>query len=160
MKRLLSFSSDEEHLATFNNVIIAGSRDFASEEHYALLKRTMDEFVAKNGRPVYIISGGARGADSLGERYAKENSIAVKHFIPDWDKYGKRAGMLRNKDMARNADALVVFWDGASRGTRNMIESAYNLRLEVVLVMYNKYNNAGPGIVSAHQQLLSPRKLI
>lgn len=153
MKQLLSFSNND---AKFEDVIVAGSRDFASEENYALLKRTIDGFIAKNGKPARFISGGARGADALGERYATDHQIDIVRFIPNWDKFGKKAGMLRNRDMAKSADALIVFWDGQSKGTRNMIEIAYNLRLEVELVLYeNNNNNAGLRIVSAHQQLFA-----
>lgn len=67
------------------------------------------------------MSGCARGVDRDGEYYAKCNNIPVKHFIPQWDVYGKAAGMVRNHEMALYADALIAVWDGKSRGTQHMI---------------------------------------
>ncbi len=111
-------------------VIIAGGRDFFD---YALLKRTMDTLLANVKEDITVVCGKARGADTLGEQYAKERGYTVACFPADWDKYGKAAGFIRNEQMAQNADALVAFWDGQSRGTRNMIELAqrYNLKIRV-----------------------------
>lgn len=135
-------------MANFKKVIIAGSRDFCSEEHYRLLETEMDNYVLTFGLPDEIVSGAARGADRLGERYASENGIEITRFVPDWDRLGKRAGFLRNEDMAKYADTLVAFWDGESRGTKHMIEYAMKRGLDVFLVMTNKNkNNARSGIV-------------
>lgn len=113
-------------------VIIAGGRYFSN---YDLLKERCD-FFFQNRRPTAIVCGEARGADSLGKQYAKENSIPVMSFPADWDKYGKRAGYIRNEEMADNADALIAFWDGQSRGTRNMIEIAKRKGRLVRIVRY------------------------
>jgi hypothetical protein len=75
-----------------------------------------------------IISGGARGVDSLAIRYAKDNKLPYETFIPDWDKYGKKAGIYRNCEMGDCADALIAIWDGASSGTKHMITYAMNLK--------------------------------
>ena len=69
-----------------------------------------------------IISGGAAGADKLGERYAKEHGIALEVIKPEWGKYGKSAGMKRNMLMADMADYVFAFWDGKSPGTKGMID--------------------------------------
>jgi hypothetical protein len=78
-----------------------------------------------------VVSGGARGIDQLGERWARDSGVPIKTFEPNWDKFGRSAGMIRNVEMARYADALIAIWDGKSRGTRHMIEQAkkYGLRL-------------------------------
>lgn len=68
-----------------------------------------------------VISGTARGVDTLGERYAFEIGVPVAIFPPDWDTLGKGAGFVRNKEMADRADALVAVWDGVSKGTAHMI---------------------------------------
>lgn len=94
-------------------VIIAGSRSF---NNYSKLKRVMDTISA-----LEIVCGEARGADSLGRRYAEENGIPIKSFPAQWDKYGKAAGIIRNHEMGDYADYLVAFWDGQSRGTKDMI---------------------------------------
>lgn len=99
-------------------VIIAGGRDYTNFQQLTL---TMDALL-KYKAAVTIISGGARGADSLGERYAKLRGYTYIVMKADWDKYGKRAGYLRNKDMLDEASAAVCFWNGISRGTANMID--------------------------------------
>ena len=100
-------------------VIIAGGRDF---NDYQRLCKTMD-YLLKNKVPeVTIISGGARGADSLGERYANERGFSLIIMKADWEKYGKSAGIIRNKEMLSTADEVVCFWNRVSRGTGHMIK--------------------------------------
>ena len=108
-------------------VIIAGTRTFLD---YELLKNTISE---SGFELTQIISGGARGADALGERYAKENNVPCRVMTANWDVLGKAAGYVRNEDMAKVADALIAFWDGQSKGTRNMIDIAkrHNLKIFV-----------------------------
>ena len=123
-------------------IIIAGSRDF---NNYDLLKKEVLNIVKDDNRPkelVKIISGGARGADTLGEYFAKEFGLEVKRFIPDWDSLGKRAGYVRNADMAKYAvqdghyGLLIAFWNGESRGTKHMIDLANKYGLEVHVINY------------------------
>lgn len=111
-------------------VIIAGGRLF---DDYAYLKDSMDYLLQNVKDEIAVICGKARGADTLGEKYAKERGYTVHYFPADWDRYGKSAGYIRNEEMAKNADALVAFWDGKSRGTKNMIKLAhqYGLRVRV-----------------------------
>src|SRR5665213_402070 len=116
-------------MAEIIKVIIAGSRNF---EHYQLLKFKCNAILKelKGKSEVQIVSGGANGADKLGERYARENHYICKRFEPDWDKNGKAAGFIRNEEMAKYADYLIAFWDGQSKGTKHMIEiaSKYNIK--------------------------------
>ena len=114
-------------------VIIAGGRDF---DDYELLKFTMDRLLVNIKRQICVVSGAARGADLLGERYAKERGYTVRRFPADWS-LGRGAGFIRNEEMAQNADALVAFWDGKSRGTQHMIKTAERYKLEVRVKMYN-----------------------
>jgi hypothetical protein len=111
-------------------VIIAGGRSFSD---YNLLREVCDHML-QNQVEVEIVSGKARGADSLGEKYAKEKNYTIKEFPADWEKYKKSAGYIRNKEMAEYADAAIVFWDGKSKGSKHMIELSqeYNLKLKVV----------------------------
>lgn len=95
-------------------VIVAGSRSFAD---YPRLVSVLATIPASE-----IVCGEARGADLLGRRYAEEYNIPIKSFPAQWDKYGKSAGYIRNKEMGNYADFLVAFWDGKSRGTKNMID--------------------------------------
>lgn len=94
-------------------ILIAGSRDFYD---YAEFKYVMD-YAHEKYNITEIVSGGARGADSLAERYAKENIIPIKIFPAKWDMYGKSAGFIRNAEMhnylANYEDRMCIcFWDG------------------------------------------------
>jgi len=78
-----------------------------------------------------IVSGGARGVDKLGERYAKDKNIDLKVFPADWEAHGKRAGILRNTEMAEYADALIAVISNNSKGTTHMIKDATEKGLKV-----------------------------
>ena len=116
-------------------VIIAGGRDF---KDYDLLVKTMNHLLSNIKDDITVVCGKARGADTLGEQYAKEYGYSVQYFPADWDRYGKAAGYLRNTEMAKNADALAAFWDGMSLGTRHMIEIARSRGLKVRVKHYDK----------------------
>ena len=111
-------------------VIIAGSRTFSD---YTLLHQKCDEII---NTPAEIVSGTARGADRLGERYAIEKGCPIKKFPADWDNLGRSAGYLRNEEMAKYADTLIAFWDGTSKGTSHMIVLATKHNLKVHIVKY------------------------
>lgn len=116
-------------------VIIAGGRNFSdknllTESCNAILKPLVKDHA------ITIISGNAPGADRTGERYAQERGFKIKRMPADWKKYGKAAGPIRNREMAEQADALIAFWDGSSRGTANMIESARHRNLIVNVINY------------------------
>lgn len=85
-----------------------------------------------------IVSGCAKGVDSSGEYYAKECSLPIHKFPADWDKYGKGAGHIRNKQMAEYADALLLIWDGESRGSANMKATMLKLNKPVYEVIIKK----------------------
>jgi hypothetical protein len=99
-------------------LIIAGSRNVTD---IALVYKALDYFNFNEGNVAEIVSGGARGVDTLGEQVALALGIPVKRFPADWDKYGKSAGYKRNQDMANYADALLAIWDCFSKGTYHMI---------------------------------------
>lgn len=107
--------------------IIAGSRDFLN---YEVLQQVVS---GCDWNITYIISGAARGADALGEQYARSHNIPIMLYPANWDKYGVAAGHIRNKEMAENADALIAFWDGKSKGTKNMIDVFKRKRLPMLV---------------------------
>ena len=119
----------------FFRVIIAGTRTFSN---YEQLRTTCNNLLSEKQRThtIVVISGTARGADQLGERYAKERGFQLRHFPADWERNGKAAGYIRNAKMADNADALIVFWDGQSRGTKNMIDIARRKSLDMRIIQY------------------------
>lgn len=110
-------------------VIIAGSRDF---DDYELLRSYCDH-VLQNQKDIEIVSGTAKGADHLGERYAIEKGYKTTRFPADWSRHGKAAGYIRNEEMAKYGEALIAFWNGNSKGTEHMINLAnkYNLKIRV-----------------------------
>ena len=117
--------------------IIAGGRDF---NDYERLKKVMDNCPHEITE---VVCGKARGADSLGEKWALEKGIHVEYFIPDWESLGKRAGFVRNNNMAEySCDSgeteglLVAFWDKNSKGTEHMIDIATNYGMIVKVVKY------------------------
>ncbi len=108
---------------------IVGSRDFLD---YVFLESRLNELLSLF-TVEEIISGGARGADSLGERFARERGIPVRVFRADWARLGRRAGHLRNKDIVSRADVIVAFWDGLSLGTRDTLHQARRAGKRVIL---------------------------
>ena len=123
---------------TYYKLIVAGGRDFTD---YELLAEKLDNIryvVWDQGLAddLEIVCGKARGADTLGETWAKKNHVGVKYFPADWDEYGKSAGYRRNGEMAEYGDALLAFWDGESKGTAHMINLATDKDLIVMVVNY------------------------
>lgn len=108
-------------------VIIAGSRTFNAVD-YPLIEEAC---LASTYWYTEVISGTAEGVDALGEHFAKLMGIPVRRFPADWDRYGRSAGIRRNEEMAKNADALVAIWDGRSKGTSHMIAEARRRQLLV-----------------------------
>lgn len=111
-------------------VIIAGGRDF---NNYNLLTQTMDEL---NIIISEVVCGDAKGADTLGATWASTNGIPVNHYPADWDTYSRSAGIIRNRQMAEYADFLVAFWDGKSRGTKNMIDIMQQIGKHGRVILY------------------------
>lgn len=117
-------------------LVIAGGRDFLDYNRLAEVVQNGLTGPLKAYR-VSVVSGMARGADALGHRYGHAIGLHVYEFPADWDTYGKRAGFLRNAQMAAFADGLLAFWDGQSRGTAHMIEQMRSLGKPVKIVYYN-----------------------
>lgn len=120
--------------------IIAGCRTFDDLE---LMERTAIKIFNKRQYmppDMEIISGNAAGADITGEKFAKAYGIPVKKFVPDWNAIGKRAGIVRNSEMAFYATqdgytgVLLAYWDSKSKGTKHMIEAALTRGIEVYVI--------------------------
>lgn len=119
-------------------VIIAGGRDF---DDYEKLAAAMDFYLGHIEDEIVVVCGLCGGADQLGHRYATERGYRISYHPANWEYYGKAAGPIRNEEMAKNADALVAFWDGESRGTKNMIELARKYNLLVRIKRYPRSKN-------------------
>ena len=122
-------------------VIIAGSRNFVN---YNLLQAECDKILSAEIKKepvtdVTIISGGASGADKLGEKYAKKRHLSIVRFEANWDRFKNAAGPIRNEKMAKYAaevdrKMLIAFWDGQSKGTGSMIDLAKKHGIEVHVI--------------------------
>ena len=97
-------------------VIIAGCRNWRAS------RSRIQEVVEESGFEVTeLVSGGAPGIDESGEIWAKWEGVQIQIFRASWTTLGRKAGPIRNAEMAKYADALIAFWDGKSRGTGSMI---------------------------------------
>jgi hypothetical protein len=112
-----------------NKVAVIGSRTF---DDYGYMKETLDTLMPID----LIVSGGAKGADSMAEQYAAENGIPTLVFKPDWKKHGKIAGFLRNTTIVEESNTVVAFWDGKSNGTKNSLDTAKRLNKTVIIKLF------------------------
>ena len=111
-------------------IVVAGTRDF---EDYGIAREFIDMCISdiRQKYKLVFVSGCCRGADMLGERYAKENGFEIERHPADWERFGRSAGPRRNKEMAEMSDYVICFWDGKSRGTASMISYAKALNKQV-----------------------------
>ena len=117
-------------------IVVAGTRTFNKAHYQSKMKPMLSKLIYRlkgMGYEPVIISGKNKtvnkigdifGADYYGEEFAKEFKLEVEEYPADWDKHGKAAGPIRNEQMAKAANAVIVFWDGKSRGSKNMIDMA------------------------------------
>ena len=115
-------------------LIIAGGRDFNNYPAITKAFAELTEFIPDN--TITIISGMARGADTLGIRLAQEYGMELIRKPANWDLYGKSAGYRRNEQMAQMATHLIVAWDGKSKGTGHMIDLAKKYNLVIKQISY------------------------
>jgi hypothetical protein len=109
------------------NVGVIGSRSF---NDYLLLEQILTQLEIST-----IISGGAKGADLLAEKYANRQNIETIIFKPDWS-IGKGAAAIRNQKIVENSDMIVAFWDGKSKGTSMTIKIAESKNIKVLKIIY------------------------
>jgi len=116
--------------------IIAGSRGITR------FSRVLNAVESSGFEITEVVSGAARGVDTLGEEWAWTSNIPIKQFPAKWKEYGKTAGFIRNQEMADYADALIAVWDGKSSGTLDMINRAKenNLKVFVDIVLEKPYD--------------------
>ena len=117
-----------------NRVILSGGREFSN---WGLFKMKVSAYILLlDPDDTEIVSGDAKGADALAENYAAEYHYPYKQFRADWERWGKPAGPIRNREMAAYGTHLIAFWDGQSPGTKNMIEEATSVGLKIRVVYY------------------------
>jgi len=107
---------------------IVGSREF---KNYELFSDAMKQYLSDIS---WVVSGGAPGADSLAEKWAKENKKMLTIYPADWLNLGKKAGYVRNTDIVKNSDMIIAFWDGKSKGTKHTIGLAQKMGKECKII--------------------------
>ena len=112
------------------NVGVVGSRDWTDKE---FIFKILDEVDLRSGGQDTIVSGGAIGADTFAEKYAKEKHITRLIIKPDYEHHGKIAPLLRNKVIIDYSDMLVAFWNGKSKGTLHAIIEAVKQGKKVII---------------------------
>lgn len=120
--------------------IIAGSRTITD---YLAVLSAIDGAALEGIVPTTVLSGCARGVDELGERAASYAGWDVELHSADWKRLGKRAGYVRNEEMADTAEALIAVWDGMSRGTKHMIDIARGRGLKVYVRLIDPPGDTG-----------------
>ena len=106
-----------------HKLMVCGSRTIVDEQW---IFSKLNELFALH-KDMVVLSGGAAGVDSIGEKWADLHNVPIEHFLPDWKKYGRGAGIVRNKQMVETADFVMIFWDGESKGTKFVIEYCQKL---------------------------------
>ena len=110
---------------------VIGSRNF---NNYNIVEKELNK-VVQDYNIETIVSGGATGADALGKKYAYTKNLEYIEILPEWNKYGKRAGFVRNTEIWNNSDMGIAFWDGFSKGTSHSFDIAK--KQGKVLFVYN-----------------------
>ena len=155
--QIYTFENDQKYIINENKttdemkVAIVGSRSIDDQMFAEYLFRC---FTYIFGKPTKIISGGAKGIDSFAEDFAHTFNINLQVFKPDWAKYGKKAGFIRNEDIIKNCDICLAIWDGESHGTKHDLELCEQYKKDLVLFnlrestqgtfngfYYKQYNN-------------------
>lgn len=111
---------------------IIGSRNFTDSK---LARQIFSRYFGSIGVKE-IVSGGAVGADTCGKIVAQKFGLKLTEYIPDWKKYGKSAGFVRNREIIENSDMVLAFWDGKSKGTQNSLSVAKNLKKDTFIIYF------------------------
>ena len=110
-------------------MIVAGSRSAEKHQVYEAIEKC-----PYKDKIDLVVSGCALGADTHGMTWARENKRHIRRMPAEWKTHGRAAGMIRNREMAENADGLIAIWDGRSPGTQNMIQTAKRFGLPVFVM--------------------------
>lgn len=117
-------------------VAVIGSRSIEYDKLQMKAYELLCEYIPANCTE--IVSGGAMGVDRLAEIYARKNNIPMKIFLPDYDKYGKRAPKVRNEQIVEYSDEVIAFWDATSTGTAHTVATAVMKGVTVHVVRIHK----------------------
>lgn len=115
------------------NICIAGSRNITEKSiiSNAIFTGIDNITTYKDKDNLVFVLGGAKGVDSIAEEVVKSFNYSIIKILPDWNKYGKRAGYLRNAEMIKISDGLIAIWDGISKGTKHTIDLAREKQIPI-----------------------------
>jgi hypothetical protein len=105
-------------------IAVIGSREF---DNPTFLSEVLGKYAVDISM---LISGGCIGADKMAEQWARDKNIPIQIFKPEWTKYGKSAGIIRNRTIIENCDLCIAFWDGKSKGTASGIRICKEMKKE------------------------------
>jgi hypothetical protein len=117
---------------------VVGSRGFNDKWLMAWVLDTLNERAWEEGGTLRVVSGGAKGADTLAEKWAGSRKVPCTVFPAEWNRHGNKAGRLRNELMADKCTGAVAFWDSVSPGTRHMIDAVRRRGKQVLLIDYRE----------------------
>lgn len=109
-------------------VAVIGSRN--------LLVSDLEKYVPEEA--TIIVSGGAKGIDSCAREFACKNGLTMVEFFPDYNKYGRKAPLIRNDKIIDYSDVVIAFWDGKSRGTKYVIDKCKKANKKILLYVSNQ----------------------
>ena len=109
-------------------VAVIGSR--------GLLLDDLEDYLPKE--TMEIVSGGARGVDASAREYALRHGLKLTEYLPEYSRYGRAAPLKRNITIIENADLVLAFWDGASRGTKNVIDNCKKRNIPIKVYLLDK----------------------
>lgn len=113
------------------SLAIVGSRNMSNQ---TVFNTAITEWIKTHGMPDQVVSGGARGADAMGAAWARKHGIPFVCFSPDWSKYGKAAGVIRNQDIVNECTHVLAFPAPQGKGTQDAIKRAERARKNVTIV--------------------------
>jgi predicted Rossmann fold nucleotide-binding protein DprA/Smf involved in DNA uptake len=117
------------------NLAIIGSRNFTDKTFF---NNKISEWITKYGKPNRIISGGAKGADTLAADYARERGIELIIYFPDWTQYGKAAGPIRNTLIINHCTHVLAFPSKNGIGTQDSLQKAEKLGKDITVYFFDE----------------------
>lgn len=112
-------------------VCVSGSRNYRHLENIDLFLRSLPSSTV-------LVHGGAPGVDEYTNQAGRRRGLTVEVVLPRWEKFGRAAGPIRNREMVRSCDYLVAFWDGTSRGTASAIKAAKEFAVDYEVILDEK----------------------
>ena len=115
-------------------ISVTGSRSITDYEWFEI---NLNKCIEEHGISKFI-SGGAKGIDTFIKKYCTDNNIELEEILPDWESFGRSAGIIRNKEIIEKADLNIIFWDGISKGSKFNIEYCRKNNKKYIVVLYDK----------------------